>query len=105
MEEDAVPILLERPLLYTAMALLAMVEGELIIHYFDEQLTFWVADILKRPKSMHSIFFADLMDLDPCEVVEPILPMLPLDRCITCDVKKVISKEEEYCFDHLKQHK
>ncbi|XP_076932886.1 uncharacterized protein LOC143598588 [Bidens hawaiensis] len=59
-EDDSVPLILGRPMLATAQALIDIREGKLILKVGDENVTFDVRQSLKHPKSADdSLYFVD----------------------------------------------
>ncbi|XP_076921806.1 uncharacterized protein LOC143583374 [Bidens hawaiensis] len=59
-EDDSVPLILGRPFLATAQALIDVRDGKLILRVRDENVTFDVRQSLKHPKSTDdSLYFID----------------------------------------------
>lgn len=82
-DEDAMPILIGRPCPQTTCALLIVEEDKLAICCFNEQLTFKVSYLMKRPKTLHSIFFIDFGEISTCEMADPVVPVLSIERRLT----------------------
>ncbi|XP_076938730.1 uncharacterized protein LOC143607027 [Bidens hawaiensis] len=59
-EDDSIPLILCRPFLATAQALIDVREGKLILRVGDDNVTFDVRQSLKHPKSADdSLYFVD----------------------------------------------
>ncbi|KAL2497425.1 RNA-directed DNA polymerase [Abeliophyllum distichum] len=83
MEEDKeIPLIVGRPFLATARALIDVYEGTLTLRVDKEQVTFNVFKAMKHLSSTNSCFQIDVIDRDVKGTYEEYLLAEPLEACI-----------------------
>ncbi|XP_034218971.1 LOW QUALITY PROTEIN: uncharacterized protein LOC117630344 [Prunus dulcis] len=89
--DNQLPLILGRPFMATAGAIIDVKKGTLTMNVFDETIAFKVFEASKFPSDEHEVFHLDAIDT----MVKEALPMSylePIEACITQSIRK----EERY---------
>ncbi|BBN70423.1 transposable element gene [Prunus dulcis] len=85
--DNQLPLILGRPFMATAGAIIDVKKGTLTMNVFDETIAFKVFEASKFPSDEHEVFHLDAIDT----MVKEALPMSylePIEACITQSIRK-----------------
>ncbi|BBG96800.1 transposable element gene [Prunus dulcis] len=85
--DNQLPLILGRPFMATAGAIIDVKKGTLTMNVFDETIAFKVFEASKFPSDEHEVFYLDAIDT----MVKEALPMSylePIEACITQGIRK-----------------
>ncbi|CAL8989151.1 unnamed protein product, partial [Prunus brigantina] len=85
--DNQLPLILGRPFMATAGAIIDVKKGTLTMNVFDETIAFKVFEASKFPSDEHEVFQLDAIDT----MVKEALPMSylePIEACITQSIRK-----------------
>ena len=69
-EDVVVPLILERPFIYTVIVVISVAKGKCTLQVDDENITFYVSEAVNHPKDKRTCFKVDIID----EVIEEKTP-------------------------------
>ncbi|XP_020417895.1 uncharacterized protein LOC109948637 [Prunus persica] len=85
--DNQLPLIIGRPFMATAGAIIDVKKGTLTMNVFDETIAFKVFEASKFPSDEHEVFHVDAIDT----MVKEALPMSylePIEACITQSIRK-----------------
>ncbi|KAI5323844.1 hypothetical protein L3X38_032917 [Prunus dulcis] len=85
--DNQLPLILGRPFMATAGAIIDVKKGTLTMNVFDETIAFKVFEASKFPSDEHEVFHLDAIDTMVKEAV-PMSYLEPIEACITQSIRK-----------------